>query len=295
MSSSAAATISQEFLENCLTVSAQALCCYDFCLTFTRELKFMWKLKPSAVSLLFFTLRYPALLNIIMVVFGYLSWGTWQTQLMLVLGLINPVMSTYTFVLSTPYLAHITPHYQTCNIDTLFLGDIGARVRMMCARGSGVIFDAVALVLTWKGIKRVTRANSHGNPGEAGNFSGSSTGYGMSLVLLRDTAIYFGFLLAINSLGIAIGLSHPKATPRLDLNMEMTSILLSRLMLDLRQSSTADPAGGTYISHALTTMMFYGSSPAGGPGEDLTDSGSSDMDDEIAGSDDIDVTGMRIL
>lgn len=41
----------------------------------------MWKLKPSAVSLLFFTLRYPALLNTIMVVFGYLSWGTWQTQL----------------------------------------------------------------------------------------------------------------------------------------------------------------------------------------------------------------------
>ena len=58
-----------------------ALCCYDFCLTFTRELKFMWKLKPSTGSLLFFTLRYPALCNTIMVILGYLSWGAWQTQL----------------------------------------------------------------------------------------------------------------------------------------------------------------------------------------------------------------------
>ncbi|EPT00573.1 hypothetical protein FOMPIDRAFT_1108111, partial [Fomitopsis schrenkii] len=170
-----------------------ALCCYDFCLTFTREIKFMWKLKPSAVSLLFFTLRYPALLNTIMVVFGYLSWGTWQTQLvsmmmrlemvgdvlilasstiftalriyalcacnnwklvwMLVLGLINPVMSTFTFVLSTPYLAHITPHYQTCDIDTKLLGDIsslsGLPDLMLGARASAVVFDGVVLLLTW--------------------------------------------------------------------------------------------------------------------------------------------------
>ncbi|KAI0729764.1 hypothetical protein C8Q72DRAFT_911806 [Fomitopsis betulina] len=283
MSSSAAAIISQEFLENCLTVSAQALCCYDFCLTFTRELKFMWKLKPSAGALLFFTLRYPAILNTIMVVFGYLSWGNWQSQLvsiplistpnailrllngtfhlqtctvmmrlemagdvliltsstsmfftalriyalsarnhwtlawMLVLGLVNPVMSTYTFVLSAPYLAHVTPHYQTCDIDTQLLGDIGTR-DCPC---SGVIFDAVALVLTWKSIKRVTRANSQAAVHEASHRSGSSAGYGtLSLVLMRDTAVYFGFLLAINGLGIAIGLSHPKAIPRLDLDME---------------------------------------------------------------------------
>lgn len=34
------------------------------------------------------------------------------------------MVSQYTFVLSTPYLAHVTPHYQTCDIDTKLLGDM---------------------------------------------------------------------------------------------------------------------------------------------------------------------------
>lgn len=62
------------------------------------------------------------------------------------------------------------------------------REGMMCARGSGVIFDAVALVLTWKSIKRVTRANSQAAVHEASHRSGSSAGYGtLSLVLMRDS------------------------------------------------------------------------------------------------------------
>ncbi|KAH9922452.1 uncharacterized protein B0H18DRAFT_1120851 [Fomitopsis serialis] len=323
MSNQVAAAISQEFLENCFTVSAQALCCYDFFLTFTREVQFMWKLKPSMASILFFTLRYPALCNTVLVVLGYLSWGGWQSQLMagdvlvltssaskhlsflappthdyiftavriyalsarsrwrlgfsLVLGLINPVMSTYTFVLSAPYLARLTPHYQTCDIDTQFLGDICEDKPqfpgMMCARASAVIFDAVALLLTWLSIKRVMRAGRNAADSESDDRSAMGLGT-MTVVLMKDTAVYFGFLFAINALGIAIGLSHPKASPFCSLvsytrgrdnttslvsfSMPMTSILLSRLMLDLRQANSKDSDGGTYISRALTTMVFDG-------------------------------------
>lgn len=57
----------------------------------------------------------------------------------------------------------------------------------------------------------------------------------------------------------------------------MTSILLSRLMLDLRQSNSADSAGGTYISHALTTMMFDGPSGPGATG--LAQSGADSQTD----------------
>ncbi|TFY51658.1 hypothetical protein EVJ58_g10449, partial [Rhodofomes roseus] len=48
----------------------------------------------------------------------------WRLGFTLALGLVNPVMSTYTFILSAPYLARLTPRYQTCDIDTQFLGDM---------------------------------------------------------------------------------------------------------------------------------------------------------------------------
>ncbi|KAH9836410.1 uncharacterized protein C8Q71DRAFT_724192 [Rhodofomes roseus] len=210
------------FIENCFTVSAQALCFYNFCLTFTREVQFMWKLKPSVGSVLFFTLRYTAPCNIFPVILGYLSHGVWQSQLSctvmarlqmtgdvlvltsgaifaalriyalsrknkwnfgvtLLLGLINPVLTTtyvcgptvyrqYTFVLTTPYLAHLAPGHQNCNADSQLMVDIcGSRQRfksiyidgiprcagMMAGRGSAVVCDAVALVLTWLGIKHL--------------------------------------------------------------------------------------------------------------------------------------------
>ncbi|KAH9911713.1 uncharacterized protein B0H18DRAFT_511640 [Fomitopsis serialis] len=85
-SNQVAAAVSQEFLENCFTVSAQALCIYDFCLTFTHEVQFMWKLKPSVGSVLFFTLRYTAQCNTIAVVFGYLFSGVWQDELLYTFG-----------------------------------------------------------------------------------------------------------------------------------------------------------------------------------------------------------------
>ncbi|KZT65309.1 hypothetical protein DAEQUDRAFT_768972 [Daedalea quercina L-15889] len=366
MSTQIAATISQEFLENCFTVSAQALCCYDFCLTFTREVKFMWKLKPSIGSILFFTLRYPALCNTIMVILGYLSWGSWQSQLvsafpicvggyayekpgcmlndtadvgeqslcahdseltdrsctvmmrlemagdvliltsssiftavriyalsgrgrwrlcyMLVLGLINPVMSTYTFVLSAPYLARLTPHYQTCDIDTQWLGDIGEfrtlTSGMMCARASGVIFDAIALLLTWLSIKRVIRARNQPDEPESDHRSVSGLGT-MTVVLMRDTAVYFGQVVARL---LPSKVTHLPSSPGQFLDAVstwsavMTSILLSRLMLDLRQANSTDSAGGTYISHALTTMAFDG------PSRNSASAVEEEMDSDLFGS-----------
>ena len=74
-------------------------------------------------------------------------------------------------------------------------------------------------------------------------------------------------------------------------------------MLDLRQSNSADSAGGTYISHALTTMMFDGSSgpDVGGParsgGDSLTDSDlfrEDDVDPDSDGGDDADVVDNAI-
>lgn len=57
-----------------------------------------------------------------------------------------------------------------------------------------MIFDAVALYLTWKSIKRVTGANSEGDLRQGSHPSGTSASFGtMSLVLMRDSA-YASFL-----------------------------------------------------------------------------------------------------
>ncbi|KAH9922461.1 uncharacterized protein B0H18DRAFT_879334 [Fomitopsis serialis] len=90
--------------------------------------------------------------------------------LILVLGLVNPVISMYTFINSTPILFHVTPTYQTCSIDTPYISNlmhsdlavVGAYCKqgMLGARVSSVVSDSLVLILTWKGTRNV--AISHG-------------------------------------------------------------------------------------------------------------------------------------
>ncbi|TFY51733.1 hypothetical protein EVJ58_g10410, partial [Rhodofomes roseus] len=112
-----------------------------------------------------------------------------------------------------------------------------------------VIFDAVALVLTWLSIKRVTHAAGDAAGPESRHHDRSAAGLGtMTVILMQD--MYFG----------------------------MTSILLCRLMLDLRQTNSKDFRDGTYISHTLTAMVFEGPIRQEGI-EDQEDSfGSEDID-----------------
>lgn len=61
--------------------SGPALCCYDFFLCFPREARYMWKSRPTLGSLLYFTLRYPMLFNVIAVLFAYMPRNGQQSQL----------------------------------------------------------------------------------------------------------------------------------------------------------------------------------------------------------------------
>ncbi|KAI0729807.1 hypothetical protein C8Q72DRAFT_777325 [Fomitopsis betulina] len=56
-----------------------ALCCYDYCLTLGREVDLIWRGRLSLASVLFYVLRYSALLDTVLVMLGYLSWPSWQT------------------------------------------------------------------------------------------------------------------------------------------------------------------------------------------------------------------------
>lgn len=51
---------------------AAALICFDYCLTFCREVDLVWKRGISVSTVLFYAARYPALFSTIFVILGVL-------------------------------------------------------------------------------------------------------------------------------------------------------------------------------------------------------------------------------
>ncbi|KZT69911.1 hypothetical protein DAEQUDRAFT_725878 [Daedalea quercina L-15889] len=291
MSDSPASIIAEDRLLNYLVLSAQALCCYDYCITFASEVQFIWSKKFSLPVALFYAFRYPAVLNTLFIALGYFPWWSWQTQhscviiirfemagdvliltssavftamrvyalfhksttlfsVTLILGLIAPVISTYCFILSWPILYEITPGYSVCYIENAYVTNLW----MMGARASSLVFDGFVLGFTWTATRRVAT-------------------FGRSkIVLMRDTAVYFGFLFALNVLAIAIAAVHLTFIVVVNTwTAILTAVLLSRLMLDLRaavidveliqaENSTSSSRNWTTssFSRVLGSLIFTG-------------------------------------
>ncbi|KZT71740.1 hypothetical protein DAEQUDRAFT_723831 [Daedalea quercina L-15889] len=131
---------------------------------------------------------------------------------------------------------------------------------MICARLSAVVFDAVVLVFTWWRIRHVMGMRHYSDPSEWSCCSNMRYGRA-TVVIMRDTALYFGILCVINVAGIVInsinisGLRGPKFVAAVSTwTGVMTSILISRLMLDIQASH--DSEGSSRNSQILTTLIF---------------------------------------
>lgn len=59
---------------------AVALCCYDWFLTLDREVESIWKTEQSLVTILFYGIRYPAILNTVIELLTRISWPSWQSN-----------------------------------------------------------------------------------------------------------------------------------------------------------------------------------------------------------------------
>ncbi|OCH86449.1 hypothetical protein OBBRIDRAFT_737990, partial [Obba rivulosa] len=90
-----------------------ALCCYDYCITFRNEVRYIWTTKLSFATALFYVARYSALFNTIFVigelypspgqnnlvsfsslrVYAVYGRNTWVGVVTLSLGLCNPTIS----------------------------------------------------------------------------------------------------------------------------------------------------------------------------------------------------------
>jgi len=155
--------------------------------------------------------------------------------LILVLGLVNPMISMYTFINSTPILFHVTPTYQTCSIDTAYISNFC----MLGARVSSVISDSLVLILTWRGTRNVAISR------------------GLKKTLMIDTAIYFGFLLFLNFSGICIAIAQLEFIDAIStLTAILTSIFLSRLMLDLRSAVHIHSQPSAAVLSTVESLVF---------------------------------------
>lgn len=286
-------------LENYLYFSATTLCWYDYFLTLDREIKFIWKAEQSLATILFYFYRYPGLLNFIIELLGRMSWHNWQTDarcgavlhtqmaldlmilisssifaalrvyaifnrdrflfsLVLISGLINPIISIYIFVMSSTELDAVK-QFQGCMLDI-----IGNQHRyellMMIARAASVVSDGIVLILTCvKTLERNKSQNSTGSRKET-----------LRGILFKDTAICFGLLCIVNVIGIATG----RLTEFIEIwtmwTAILTSVLLSRLTLDLREVHAAEVDSYELFSRTLRELSF--ASPARGEGSRELDS-----------------------
>lgn len=67
--------IAQRLCRTTLNVIRIALFCFDYGLTFTREVERIWKRGLSAPAVLFYCVRYPALVSTIFIILDETAWA----------------------------------------------------------------------------------------------------------------------------------------------------------------------------------------------------------------------------
>ncbi|KAI0729308.1 hypothetical protein C8Q72DRAFT_310691 [Fomitopsis betulina] len=118
---------------------------------------------------------------------------------------------------------------------------------MMCARSSSILFDGSIMVLTWM----KTKYQRDIDPENARYFQ-------LSTILLRDTLYYFSVLFIVNVIGLAIGLTQNLYDITEVWIPALTSVILSRLLLNLRETTEAsDSSDGDDIGVLNFSSIFF--------------------------------------
>ncbi|KZT69913.1 hypothetical protein DAEQUDRAFT_725880 [Daedalea quercina L-15889] len=156
-------------------------------------------------------------------------------------GLLSPTIFVFLFTkLSPAPVAAI----QGCSLN--IVGNVRSFENWsMLARAASVLSDGIVLVLTW--MKRRLKRRDIAEPSDPD---------ATVRVLFRDSSRCFAFLCIINIIGIGAA----RRTEFIQITQTwtsiLTSVLMSRLALDLLETSRPDIAGATWPSLALDTMIF---------------------------------------
>ncbi|KZT73120.1 hypothetical protein DAEQUDRAFT_800096 [Daedalea quercina L-15889] len=254
-------------LENYLFFSATAIVFHDYFLTLDREVSYIWTVKQSFVTMLFYGFRYAALLNIIPMLLIRMSLLSLQSNwscgvvlhvqmaldtiilvsgtifaalrvyaifnrsrslfcLVLVTGLLNPAISIYIF---KRFLTTLDAYLKVGACMLPIIGDDASYENWVIgARAASVISDGIVLFLTVvKTFSKKAHQAQHGD-----NLTST-----LGEILLRDSRLT----------EFEIWQTWTAA---------FTSILLSRLALDLREVSDAHNEKSEFYSRTLRSVSF---------------------------------------
>ncbi|RPD75595.1 hypothetical protein L226DRAFT_522734 [Lentinus tigrinus ALCF2SS1-7] len=300
--------------------ASAALIIYEYCITFHREVNQIWRRGFSSSTLLFYAVRYPAVINPLFVLLDLVPWNGQSDRtcailvrsemalnvlllcsaavfsslrayalcaqnitilvVVLGLGLMNPVISIYTFVESTPFL--ITAPLQACGFYTT----IAPSTYEKCHSARRDM--ETDLVNTCRGIKLCAHVQSDPD---------SHARWVLLIVNLIGLALIRRIDL-VEPMSTWIAISPLTLTSRFALRF--TSILTSRFIIDLHEASNGYSGGDTRFTHfaSLSMPVFRQPTTAGRSvyGTILTErTAGEDFDEsEIASLDGKDVNGMMV-
>ncbi|CDO70386.1 hypothetical protein BN946_scf184999.g26 [Trametes cinnabarina] len=255
-----------------LFLAATALFCFNYILTFTREVQRIWKLRFTTSAILFYCVRYSALFNTIFIVLEQTRWNgisdirpvsmtCWSVHMLLKLHY-RKQLCNYAAVANGPqyHTARVgfgvlrSPRIRPIGSEYLNpRRGFDSRVRqsydisgIIGARASSVVTDFLVLTITVLKTRPIQT--------EAPLVSIKTT---VADILMRDGALYFAILLVANVIGLGTIRSFSLIQPMSTWIGILTAIMTSRFILDLHEA--ADPRMES--SHEIGTLSTTVFSP----------------------------------
>ncbi|KAH9917156.1 EAP30/Vps36 family-domain-containing protein [Epithele typhae] len=283
-------------IANYSEVAALTLIAYDHFLTFSGELQFVWGRRFSGATVVFALNRYvnlagkvvlpistmywpnqtdetcaaPIILVIVLTVVAYWIaavfsalriYAVWDKNwrllvLVLLLAMAVPVTNMYHYIRSTPVAGG--PPLNGCgeNVD---LSDEQFEQLSMITHGFAIATDLLVVVLTWLKTYEIRRLSYRLH------FKTS-----LSTLLLRDGTLYFGILLILNVIDIILNSNESLYNPLPPFIEAVTCILISRFMLNLRQTAQEMDEGTTTVALSQFSSIQIASGLAGDMGAPLS-------------------------
>ncbi|KZT03085.1 uncharacterized protein LAESUDRAFT_751848 [Laetiporus sulphureus 93-53] len=271
------ATFLPEIPDNCCILAVTVLVFYDYFLTLSQEVQYVWKSRSSSASIIFYLNRYLILALSLIDLVGffplnspaimwYAVWAAfsclrvfaisgrdWRTAVFtLIFGLVPCVTTMYGMIRTSYYVSFpdgvciAQMAFSTATADKYATYLMVLQIPLVIAtRVCLIVSDIIVIAATWYYMSRV----------ELSAQAPSS----VATILVRDGTLYFILLLAMNVLHISLFITSVFQCT-VDFIVRITAVLVTRYLLNLRhfRSSQKDILDSveSYTMHASSDNSF---------------------------------------
>ncbi|CAL1717054.1 unnamed protein product [Somion occarium] len=247
------------FISTSYVMVAAVIPSYDILLTFSREVDYIWKRRFSVVTVLFILWVPRTVLEVyvssmrsqllIALFSAFRVWAIWGRRwlpfsLVLLVSLVVPCVNLYHYsslitVTVTPALPPLLGGGCAWLIFISYSLPVATRI-------IAIVADALVLAMTWVKTASLLK-QAHG----------VNVRPRLITMFLRDGTLYFVFLMALNVVTLIIDLAgNDNTTQFVFVNEAISTVLISRFLLDLRGVYVSEPINDTTISGGTSTIRF---------------------------------------